>query len=173
VNTASLNMDLTLNQNFGQNKTSFVITGGGAKFQLGAEVNSAEQESIGIQSVAASQLGDSNIGYLSDLVTGGKASIAGGNAAAASQIVQEAINQVAVLRGKLGAFESNTLDTNADSLNVALENVTSAESTIADADFAQETSNLTRAQILEQAGTSVLATANSTPQNILTLLQGH
>jgi len=106
-------------------------------------------------------------------VTGGKASIAGGNAAAASQIVQEAINQVAVLRGKLGAFESNTLDTNADSLNVALENVTSAESTIADADFAQETSNLTRAQILEQAGTSVLATANSTPQNILTLLQGH
>jgi flagellin len=173
VNTASLNMDLTLNKNFGQAKTSFVITGGGAKFQLGAEVNSAQQVSIGIQSVAASQLGDSTIGYLSDLVTGGKASIAGGNAAAASQIVQEAINQVAVLRGKLGAFESNTLNTNADSLNVALENVTSSESTIADANFAQETSNLTRAQILTQAGTSVLATANNTPQNVLTLLQGH
>ena len=173
VNTASLNMDLTLNKNFGQAKTSFVITGGGAKFQLGAEVNSAQQVSIGIQSVAASQLGDSTIGYLSDLVTGGKASIAGGNAAAASQFVQEAINQVAVLRGKLGAFESNTLNTNADSLNVALENVTSSESTIADANFAQETSNLTRAQILTQAGTSVLATANNTPQNVLTLLQGH
>lgn len=173
VNTASLNMDLTLDKNFGQNKTSFVITGGGAKFQLGAEVNSAEQESIGIQSVAASNLGDSNIGYLSDLVTGGKASISGGNAGPASLIVQEAIQQVAVLRGKLGAFESNTLQTNASSLNVALENVTSSESNIEDADFAQETSNLTRAQILSQAGTSVLATANSMPQNVLTLLQGH
>jgi flagellin len=51
-----------------------------------------------------------------------------------------------------------------------IENVTSSESNIRDADFAQETSNLTRAQILTQAGTSVLATANSTPQSVLTLL---
>jgi flagellin len=51
--------------------------------------------------------------------------------------------------------------------------VTSSESDIADADFAAETANLTRAQILVQAGTSVLATANNTPQTVLTLLQGH
>jgi len=56
-------------------------------------------------------------------------------------------------------------------LNVALENVTASESTIRDADFAEETSNLTRAQILTQAGTSVLATANATPQSVLQLLQ--
>lgn len=60
-----------------------------------------------------------------------------------------------------------------NSLNVAIENVTSSDSSIRDADFAQETSNLTRAQILVQAGTSVLATANNTPQDVLTLLQGH
>jgi flagellin len=56
-------------------------------------------------------------------------------------------------------------------LNVALENVTSSDSDIRDANFAVETSNLTRAQILVQAGTSVLSTANSTPQNVLKLLQ--
>jgi flagellin len=56
---------------------------------------------------------------------------------------------------------------------VTLENVTSSESDITDTDFASETSALTRAQILVQAGTSVLSTANSIPQTVLTLLQGH
>ena len=91
--------------------------------------------------------------------------------AKAGQIIDQAINQVADLRGKLGAFEANTLNTNVSSLNIALENVTSSESTLTDADFAAETANLTRAQILVQAGTSVLSTANSTPQSVLSLLQ--
>ena len=69
-------------------------------------------------------------------------------------------------------LETNTLQTNSNSLQVALENVTSSESSIADTNFASETSNLTRDQILQQAGTSVLATANSISQNVLTLLQG-
>jgi flagellin-like hook-associated protein FlgL len=103
-------------------------------------------------------------------VTGGKSTL-GKDPGAASRIVERAISQVAVLRGRLGAFEKNTLDTNVNSLQVALENVTSSESDIRDADFAAETANLTRAQILTQAGTSVLATANSTPQSVLKLLQ--
>jgi flagellin len=171
VNTSSLDMHLTLNKSFGQAQTSFVVTGGGALFQVGPQVNSAEQVSIGIQSVAASNLGNSEVGYLSDLVTGGKSAIANGKGAEASAVLEAAINQVAVLRGKLGAFEKNTLQTTASSLGVALEKVTSSESNIRDANFAQETSNLTRAQILSQAGTSVLATANSTPQNVLALLK--
>ncbi|HQY88519.1 MAG TPA: flagellin, partial [Tepidisphaeraceae bacterium] len=92
--------------------------------------------------------------------------------ARAAAIVEEAISQIAQMRGRLGAFEKNTLDTNVNSLGVALENVTAAESGIRDADFAQETAQLTRFQILQQAGTSVLATANSTPQSVLSLLQG-
>jgi flagellin len=173
VNTSSLDAELTLDKTVGLGQTSFAVTGGGALFQLGPQVNSAEQVSIGIQSVAASQLGDNSVGFLNQLVTGGSATLVGGQSQAASAILEKAINQVAVLRGKLGAFEKNTLETNANSLSVALENVTSSESTIRDADFAQETSNLTRAQILTQAGTSVLATANSSPQSVLTLLQGH
>jgi len=171
VNTSSLDMNFTLAQTFGKGSTSFAITGGGANFQLGAQVVSDQQVSIGVGSVSADQLGNNNVGFLSDLVTGGSASLVGGQAETASNIIQAAINQVSLLNGRLGAFQKNTLNTNIDSLNVALENVTSSESNIEDADFAQETSNLTRAQILVQAGTSVLATANSTPQDVLKLLQ--
>jgi flagellin len=172
LNTNSLDMELTLDDSFGAGQTSFAITGGGALFQLGPQVSSNQQVNIGIQSVAASKLGDSDVGFLNDLVTGGNATLVGGKSADASKIIERAIKQVAVLRGRLGAFEKNTLDTNMNSLNVALENVTSSESSIRDADFAQETAALTRAQILTQAGTSVLATANSTPQSVLSLL-GH
>lgn len=171
LTNTSLNLDLTLDKSFGAGQTQFAITGGGAKFQLGPQVTSNQQVSMGIQSVAASKLGNDDLGFLSDLISGGAASLSQGGAGQASKIVEKAIRQVAVLRGRLGAFEKNTLQTNAQSLSVALENVTAAESSIRDADFAAETSALTRAQILTQAGTSVLATANSTPQSVLSLLQ--
>lgn len=171
LNTTTLNLDLKLDETFGAGNTSFAITGGGALFQLGAQVQSNQQVSVGIQSVAASKLGDSDVGFLNELVTGGAASLVSGGTGQASRILERSIRQVAVLRGRLGAFEKNTLDTNMNSLAVALENVTSSESNIRDADFAAETSKLTRAQILTQAGTSVLSTANSTPQSVLSLLQ--
>ena len=170
MNTTALDMDFTLDSSFGAGKADFAITGGGALFQLGPQVSSNQQVNVGIQSVASSKLGDNDVGFLNDIVTGGNSTLVGGNSRAASQIVERAIRQVAVLRGRLGAFEKNTLDTNMNSLGVALENVTASESSIRDADFATETSALTRAQILTQAGTSVLATANSTPQSVLSLL---
>jgi flagellin len=172
LNTATLDIDLTLNESFGVGNTSFSITGGGALFQLGPRVMGSQQVNIGIQSVAASKLGDEVIGFLNDVQTGGTSTLVGGNSQAASRIIEKAIKQVSVLRGRLGAFERNTLDTNRNSLSIALENVTASESSIRDADFAEETAALTRAQILTQAGTSVLATANSTPQSVLSLLQG-
>jgi len=79
--------------------------------------------------------------------------------------------QVAELRGRLGALQKDILNSNVKSLNVALENVTASESSIRDADFAEETAALTRAQILVQANTSVLAQANASTQSVLTLLQ--
>jgi flagellin len=171
LNTTTLDLEITLDKNFGANSTQFALTGGGALFQLGPQVTSNQQVNIGVQSIAASKLGDDDVGFLNDLVTGGNSTLVGGHSQSASRIIERAIRQVAVLRGRLGAFEKNTLDTNINSLNVALENVTASESTIRDADFATETSELTRAQILTQAGTSVLATANSTPQSVLSLLQ--
>jgi flagellin len=171
LNTTTLDLNLTLDKNFGAGTTSFAITGGGSLFQLGPQVTSNQQVNIGIKSVAASKLGDNDVGFLNDLVTGGRSTLVGGEAGSASRIIERAIKQVAILRGRLGAFEKNTLETNINSLSVALENVTASESSIRDADFAEETAALTRAQILTQAGTSVLATANSTPQSVLQLLQ--
>ncbi len=171
LNTSTLDMELELNDAFGQGSQSFAITGGGALFQLGSKVNANQQVNIGIQSVAASKLGDNDIGYLNDVIAGGNASLISGNADKASKILEKAIQQVAVMRGRLGAFEKNTLETSINSMQVALENVTASESSIRDADFAYETAQLTRNQILTQAGTSVLATANSTPQQVLSLLQ--
>lgn len=170
LSSSTLDLDLTLDKKFGAGKTSFEITGGGALFQLGSVVTANQQVNIGIQSVAASKLGDSTQGFLSDLISGGTASLTGGHAAQASKILEEAISQVASLRGRLGAFEKNTLDTNTASQQTALENVTSSESDIRDTDFAAATAELTRDQILTQAGTSVLAQANSTPQQVLKLL---
>jgi flagellin len=126
---------------------------------------------MGIPSIAATNLGSAEVGYLSDLLSGGSASLISGNMTTASSIIESAVKQISILRGRLGAFEKNTLDTNVNSLTVALENVTSSESSIRDADFAEETSNMTRAQILVQAGTTVLSTANSMPKNVLSLLQ--
>lgn len=170
LNTVSLDVEITLDRSFGLGQSSFAITGGGAKFQLGPQVSTAQQVGLSIESIAATALGNDEVGFLNNLRTGGSNELAV-DPRGASDIIETAIKQVAVLRGRLGAFERNTLQTNINSLQISLENVTASESSIRDADFATETAALTRAQILTQAGTSVLATANSTPQNVLSLLQ--
>jgi len=169
LNTASLTMSLNLDAAFGTGTQSFTITGGGAVFQLGSHVQSNQQIGIALDSIAASHLGNAAYGYLTDLQTGGFASLAT-SPNKASRILEAAVDQVSMLRGRLGAFEQNTLQTNINSLQVALENVSSSASEIMDTDFAAETSNLTRTQILVQAGVSVLAQANMTPQAVLKLL---
>ena len=140
-------------------------------FQLGPHINTGEQVNIGIQSIIASRLGSTESGFLNEVATGGAYSLVGGDTAGAAKIIEEAISQISTLRGRLGAFERNTLDTNMNSLRITLENVTSSESAIRDADFAAETAALTRSQILVSAGTSVLAMANQTPQSVLSLLK--
>jgi flagellin len=174
LNTRTLDLQFTLNEAMGLGSTSFVITGGGALFQLGPSVNTNQQVNIGIQSIAATRLGDANLGYLSQIVEGGEFEVSRSteNAHQSSLIVERAIRQVAVLRGRLGAFERNVLATNVNSLTITLENLMSSESSIRDTDFAYETSRLTRAQILVNAGTSVLSIANTTPQSVLALLGG-
>ena len=173
VRTSNLDVDLTLTSTFITTKgasSNFYVTGGGAKFQLGSEVNAAAQAQIGITSVSTSTLGNGVAGFLSDIGTGGSASLTSGNTVTAQRIIDAAINQVSTLRGRLGAFQKDVLTSNTNSLQVALENVTSSESDITDANFAVETAAMTRAQILVQATTSVLAQANSAPQSVLKLL---
>jgi len=172
LQTRTLEMSLTLDAGFGIGSTSFAVTGGGALFQLGPDVNTNQQVNIGVQSVAASRLGNPLVGFLSQIMSSQKydATRSLTNANYASEIVSESIRQVAVLRGRLGSFERNALRTNIRSQEVTVENLTASESAIRDADFAYETSRLTRNQIMVNAGTSVLALANSSAQNVLGLL---
>tara|TARA_B110000091_G_scaffold77229_1_gene85099 strand:- start:1163 stop:1537 length:375 start_codon:yes stop_codon:yes gene_type:complete len=90
----------------------------------------------------------------------------------ALRMVDQAITEVATVRGELGAFQQHTLESNLTSLQVAAENMTSAESTLRDTDMAQELATFTRNQIMSQSATAQLAQANALPQNILRLLNG-
>ncbi|MGD9632291.1 MAG: flagellin [Pirellulales bacterium] len=169
INTATLDLKLTVAD--GSNTdVNFTITGGGGLFQLGPDVVTNQQARIGISSVNTATLGGSN-GKLFQLGSGGTADL-NSDTTTGFRIVEEAINQITSLRGRLGAFQRTSLETNKQALSDTLTNLTEAESQIRDADFAEETAALTRAQILVQSGTVVLQIANQNPQNVLSLLGG-
>jgi flagellin len=181
-NSSSVSVQISLAQSFAttnNSSSSFYITGGGALYQLGGQINSSQQTNIGIQSIAASRLGgtliNGSLNYLSSLKTGGGndllTSKARNSFVEASSVLESSIDEVSTVRGRLGAFEKNTLQTNVRSLQSAVENLTASESSIRDADFAEETSKLTRAQILSSAATSVLSLSNQQSQQVLSLLK--
>jgi flagellin len=168
INTATLDLNATITA-AATGSMQFTIDGGGAMFQIGPDVVSNQQARIGIQSMNSASLGGKT-GAMYELASGGSASLAN-DPTTAAKIVDEAISSVASLRGRLGAFQKNTLESNMFTLGDTLTNLTDAESSIRDADFAAESAKLTRAQILVQSGTSVLAIANQNPQNVLSLLR--
>jgi flagellin len=168
-NNLDLEFTLSAGLNGGKTKT-FGITGGGATFALGEQVDNADKAAIGIQSVTTGSLGDVTTGFLSSLASGGANSLTSGNLSTAQNILTEAINQVSTLSGRLGSFQKYTIGSTINNLSVAYENASSSLSNIEDTDFAAETANLTRAQILASSATTVLSTANSQPQNVLKLL---
>jgi flagellin-like hook-associated protein FlgL len=170
LKTAALDMTFTMSSTMAAGtSTSFAVTGGGAQFQLGPDVVSNQQARIGIASMSVSKLGG-DAGRLYELRSGGAKSLANDSSGAA-RVAEEVITQITNVRGRLGAFQKTTLDTNIAALNDTLESLTAAESDIRDADFAAESAAMTRAQILVQAGTTVLSTANQNPQNVLSLLR--
>ncbi len=91
-------------------------------------------------------------------------------ASGAITAIDTALGSVDTFRGKLGAVQSRLESTVSNLMNIS-ENVSAARSRITDADFAAETANLTRAQILQQAGVAMLSQANTIPQAALALLQ--
>jgi flagellin len=184
VSTTGLQVQMVLDESFGNGSiatpagvsgvgtSAFVVTDGGALFQLGPQVNTNLQENIGVQSLQANRLGNSLVGYLSELKDGQAFALDQEKFREASDVVDEVITQISVLRGRLGAFERNTLQPNINQLQITSENLTSSQAVIRDTDFALETSELTRAQILVQAGNSILAIANAQSQTVLQLLGG-
>lgn len=175
IRTSTFDATIELNASWmgtavADNDTTFDITGGGATFAISPQLDMNGLASIGLSQLNTTSLGTQRGGFLYQLGSGEDYSLANNDYTSAQRIVRTAISQVANLRGRLGSFQKNVLETNANSLQIQYENVASAESTLRDADFAQETADLTRSQILVQSATNVLRIANAQPQNILSLL---
>jgi flagellin len=133
-----------------------VVFGAAVTFQVGAGTNA--DDTIAVAAVAA------------PAAIGGSIATAGG-ATTAIGAIDTAFGTINTNRATLGAVQ-NRFESVIANLQVAVENQAAAKSRIIDADFAAETASLTRAQILQQAGTAMLAQANAAPQNVLTLLRG-
>ena len=139
----------------------------GATFQIGA--NAGQTASVELNSAKANDIGQGASSlYKSFGQLGG--ALTAGNAQDALKVIDKAVDTITVMRGRIGAFQANTLETNINSLRVATENLTAAESTIRDADFAYESAQFTKNNILVQSATAMLAQANQLPQNVLKLL---
>ncbi|MEM1166942.1 MAG: flagellin [Planctomycetota bacterium] len=188
INTDFLDVEIDLTYDRGNPSAAnvgavgaFRITGGGADFQLAGRVDIAGKVSLGISNVASRELGRTNDDtdgdgtndatyFLSDLRAGAALNLVDGDVSNAQTVLERSIREVSSLRGRLGAFQQNVIGATIRSLGVALENTSSAESTIRDTDFAAETASLTRSQILSQSAQASLQQANLAPQSALALL---
>lgn len=145
------------------NKTSILTGGFSATFLIGA--NSGQTISVGLSAPGNGLTGFSSTGLsINDL----SVSSAGG-ASAALDAIDNALSAVGGARADLGALTNRFQSTIRNLSNIA-ENMSSARSQIMDTDFAKETANLTRNQIIQQASTTVLSQANQRPQAALQLL---
>jgi flagellin len=166
--------DLSVSMNVANvpGSSGFTITGGGAIFQLGPDVVSQQQMRIGIASMLTSKLGGAD-GQLFMLKKGNVASLESSDNGRklADRIVSQAIENVATLRGRLGAIQKGSLEPTVSSLQDSMIALTETVAMITNADFAVESSNLTRLQLLIQAGAQTLGIANQLPQYAAALIR--
>lgn len=132
-----------------------------SQFQIGA--NAGQTTTLSLSSSSASSLG----------LTGTSADIMSvANSATTLAAIDTAINTVSGQRGSIGNFMRNVIDSNTRALGVAKENLEASDSSIRDTDMAAEMTKYTQLQVLQQAGLSMLAQANSSSSAVLSLLRG-
>jgi flagellin len=140
----------------------------GFDFQVGANNNANEKINIATSDITAGAgIAAVTSGGASDSIADGTGALA----LAAMDALSTAIDEVSTARATFGASQ-NRFEAVIANLQIASENQSAARSRIMDADFASETANLTRGQILQQAGTAMLAQANSLPNGVMALLRG-
>lgn len=144
------------------------IAGGGATFQLGTTTNT--QSTIGINALFSQGLGDSVTGYLSTLKSGGTNDLSK-NPGQATSIAKSALAQISTLQGRIGGFTQFQVETSINSLTAAKEALTNARSVIRDVDFAAETAELSKQNVLLQSAVSLLGVASQQSAQILSLLR--
>ena len=140
---------------------AFDLSKGSLTLQIGPNAGTGHRMEITVNDMGTGALGVTNL----DVTTQAQAQSIIDN-----QTIDNAIESVVTERGKLGSYE-NRLNHTIQNLGVAKENLTSAESRLRDADIAKEMMEFTRNQIMLQAGTAMLAQANTVPQTVLQLLR--
>ncbi|WP_246859061.1 flagellin [Dickeya oryzae] len=134
----------------------------GFNIQVGAGTTANDAISVGSSALINATAGGLGVTSLAVSTAAG--------ATAAIAAVDAALGQINTAKANIGAT-LNRFQSTIDNLSNTINNLSSARSRIQDADYATEVSNMSRAQILQQAGTSVLAQANQVPQTVLKLLQ--
>jgi len=147
---------------------TITISGGGAQFKLGSDANS--RASLGMAGINTFELGRSDLGYLSQLKSGGANSLFA-QGSKALEIVQHASNQVSVEAARLGSFNNYQVGSSIRALQAAQEGVSTAADTIGKTDYSAESAKLQQQQILMSAAVSMLSMANVQQANVLTLLK--
>ena len=154
----------------GKTLTTGAFSANGLHFQIGA--NDGQNLTLSIGAMKASDLNASFGGIIRSVVSNlalGNDSIGGASWSGFLTAIDKALATVNDQRAKLGASQ-NRLDYTGKNLNVSSENLSAAKSRIEDTDMAKEMMNLTSANVLQQAATSMLAQANQAPQSITQLL---
>jgi flagellin len=136
----------------------------GFTFQIGANAN--QTASVDFQRMTTDAIGSVGANFLNDADVSTAT-----NAQTAIGLVDKALSDVSNFRGRLGAFQANTLESTANNLRTTLENTVSAESVIRDTDFASEIASFTKYQTMMQAGSTVLGNANQMTQLVAGLLR--
>ena len=161
---------VSLSFNLAKNVTnatlSITVTGGGATFQLNNDTSS--QAALSLAGVNTAELGRSDLGYLSDLRSGGSQNISL-TSNKSIEIANKAASQIAGVAARIGSFNKYQVGSSINVLEKTKEGLTTAADAISKSDYALDTAELSRQQVLMQAATSVLALANSQQQNILSL----
>ena len=133
-------------------------------FQIGADTDSTDRITVALRDMTAGT-------GMSAAITGAAASISTVDASLATiSNLDTAIDEVTSARSNLGSVQ-NRFESVVANLATSQENITAARGRITDADFAVESANLSRAQVLSQAGNTMLAQANQQPQQVLSLLR--
>ncbi len=151
--------------------TSFTVSGGGANLSMG--LGSGDAIEYGMTDLDSNNLGTAKLGYLASLKSGGDNDISSGNFTTAQSILDKASSQVSFARGRVGAIQSYTVDSTINSLDDTKEALQSSIESIENLDYALETANNTRLQLLMEIGASIFNTLNSNMtssiQSLLTL----
>ena len=151
-------------------ETVNLTTAGTDSTIVGGAVTFSSASAFTVSGATAGEVMDaaSTSGTLSSVAAISVATQTGANSALT--VIDQALSFISSTRADLGAVQ-NRMESTISNLSNISENVSAARSRVQDADFAMETANLTRAQILQQAGTAMLSQANSAPQSVLSLLQ--